>query len=103
DLFIAVDVTPDGRTAVFEDLTSTAATIYLVDTVTGETTQGADVGDPSRSLATAISASGQITAFHGEPVQAGVWTAASGWTDLGSPHAAGCGVDEMSSAWDISA
>jgi hypothetical protein len=103
DFLIAVDVTPDGTTAVFEDITSTAATAHLHDTVTGETTVGPLIGDPSRSLATSISADGKITAFHNEPAEAGVWTPGSGWLELGSPHAAGCGADELSSAWDISA
>jgi hypothetical protein len=103
DFLIAVDVTPDGRTAVFEEITSTEVTAILVDTVTGAVVPGGVVGNPSRNLATAISAGGTITALHGEPVQAGIWTAASGWTDLGSPHAAGCGADEISGAWDISA
>jgi hypothetical protein len=100
---IAVDVTPDGATAVFEDLTSTEATVHFVDTATGQTTLGPVVGDPSRTIATAISTTGRLTALHGEPVQAGVWTEANGWVDLGSPHAAGCGADEISAAFDISA
>jgi probable HAF family extracellular repeat protein len=32
-----------------------------------------------------------------------VWTASAGWVDLGSPHTAGCGADEVSAAFDISA
>src|SRR5687768_15432515 len=55
DYFLAVDVTPDGRTAVFEGFTSSTVTAYLVDTVTGETVEGPVVGNPSRNLATAIS------------------------------------------------
>jgi hypothetical protein len=102
DFPIAVDVTPDGRTAVFEAFTATEVVAHLVDTLTGTDTPGGVVGDPSRDLATAIAATGRMTAMHGVPVEAGVWTAAGGWTDLGSPHPAGCDQD-IGAAWDISA
>jgi uncharacterized membrane protein len=100
---IAVDVTPDGRTAVFEDFDDDGnAQLYLVDTVTGVETHHGPIGSANRVLATGISADGKVTALHGEPVQAGVWSEAAGWTDLGSPHASGCDQD-LSGAWDISA
>lgn len=101
DFAIAVDVTPDGGTAVFEAFTATEVVAHLVDTVTRTDKTGPVIGDPSRDLATGISATGRITALHGVPVEAGVWTAADDWTDLGSPHPAGCDQD-IGGAWDIS-
>jgi hypothetical protein len=104
DFALAIDVTPDGRTAVFEAITlEDGAVLYLHDTVTGDSTEAVVIGDPTRSIATGIAATGRISAFHGEPTVAGVWTAATGWTDLGSPHAAGCGEADVSSAFDLSA
>ncbi|MCW5801374.1 MAG: hypothetical protein KIT31_03110 [Deltaproteobacteria bacterium] len=103
DFDLAIDVTPDGRTAVFEKLTAEAAFVHLYDTVTGESAIAASVGDPSRNVATGVSATKRISALHGEPVQAGVWGADTDWVDLGSPHAAGCGAEEVSGAFDISA
>jgi hypothetical protein len=103
DYHIAVDVTPDGRTAVFELLTDTDVRLMLVDTVTGEARDVASVGEPSRALATAISADGRVTAMRGnEPLHAAVFEETAGWRDLGSPHAVGCDQD-VASAWDISA
>lgn len=102
DHAIAVDVSPDGAIAVFEDLSSGTARLILVDTATGQARDVAAVGDPSRTIATGISDGGRVSALWGEPVQAGVWTEAGGWVGLGSPHAEGCGED-LSSAFDVSA
>ncbi len=99
---LAVDVTPDGRTAVFEGFTQTEVLLYFHDTVTGESVEKTSVGDPARNLATGISASGRISALHAEPVQAGLYTEKGGWQDLGSPFRAGCDQD-LSGAFDISA
>ena len=103
DHALAIDVTPDGRIAVFEDLSSGEAKAVVLDTVTGEILAQPAVGDPSRVMVTGISATRRISALHGEPVQAGVWSADVGWHDLGSPHPAGCGDAEVSGAFDISA
>ena len=104
DFFIAVDITPDGRIAAFEsyDAGSMEVSLQLVDTWTGEARSVATIGDPSRHLATGISNDRRVTAFHSEPVVAGLWSEAGGWVDLPSPHAAGCDQD-VSSAWDVSA
>jgi uncharacterized membrane protein len=100
---IAVDVTPDGRTAVFEDISDEGqAHLVLVDTVTGEMVDQGAIGDASKVMPSGISADGKVSALHGMPVQAGVWSAAGGWVDLGSPHPAGCDID-VSGAFDISA
>ncbi len=100
---IAVDVSPDGTLAAFEELTLEAAIVHAFDTVTGEDRYTVDVGDPARNLATGIANTGALSALHGEPVQAGLWTEKTDWQDLGSPHASGCGNDEVSGAFDISA
>jgi hypothetical protein len=102
DYAIAVDVTPDGHTAVFENLTQAAADVYFVDTVTGTATMKTTVGDPGRDLATGVSNAGRLTALHGDPVQAGVWDEATGWKDLASPFAAPCDQD-FAGGWDVSA
>lgn len=100
---IAADVSPDGRLAVFEDIADDGtAHMVIVDTVTNEAVDHGSIGDASRVMPTAISGDGKVTALHGDPVNAGVWSEAGGWVDLGSPHAAGCDQD-LSSAWDISA
>jgi hypothetical protein len=101
DYAIAVDVTPDGRTAVFEDISTPQATAFLIDTVENKNVGQADIGDPSRDLATGVSAGGRLVAFHGDPVKGGTWDGAA-WTDVVNPFAAGCDQDD-SSSWDISA
>jgi len=103
DFALAIDITPDGRYAVFESFTSSAAIVQVYDTILGETVDETELGDPSRNVATGVSATRRISALHGMPVQAGIYSDATGWVDLGSPHAAGCGSDEISGAFDISA
>ncbi len=104
DFPIAVDVSPDGKIAAFESITlADGAVVQFHDTITGETVPTAVVGDPTRNLATGISNTGAISAMHGEPVEAGLWTEATDWMDLGSPHAVGCGDAEVAGAFDISA
>jgi uncharacterized membrane protein len=103
DYLIAVDVTPDGRTAAFEDLRNDVVELVLVDTISGEARVVTEVGDPSRALATGISSDLRVSAMHGgETLHAGVWSEADGWLDLGSPFPAGCGGD-IGSGFDISA
>lgn len=98
----AIDVTPDGRTALFGDVSTPAGRLWFVDTVTGEAEHRTDVGDPLRDFATGIAQTGEVSALHGDPVQAGVWSPTGGWRDLPSPHAAGCDQD-VAGAWDVSA
>jgi uncharacterized membrane protein len=102
DYFIAVGVTPDGTTALFEGFEDDLAVMVLVDTVTGEELERATLGDPSRVLATGIAADRRISALHGEPVEAAIWSLDDGWFDLGSPFETGCGSD-VAGAWDLSA
>jgi predicted small secreted protein len=104
DYFLAVDVTPDGRTAVFEDVPaqSLVAAAIFYDTISHQVAGTAEVGDPTRDLATGVAANGRLTALHGDPVQAGAWTAAGGWLDIPSGFAQGCDAD-LAGAWDVSA
>jgi hypothetical protein len=103
DYVQAVDVTPDGRTAVFGDISTLENRLWFVDTVTNEATMQTVVGDSLRAFATGIAANLAVSALHGaEPVDAAVWKAGDDWTSLPSPHAQGCDQD-ISSAWDISA
>jgi uncharacterized membrane protein len=97
-----IDITPDGRTALFGDISTLDGRLWFVDTVKDVTENRTNVGDPLRTMATGISQTGAVSALHGEPVRAGVWTAATGWADLPTPHAAWCGED-IGGAWDISA
>jgi hypothetical protein len=98
----AIDITPDGRTALFGNVSTFENQLWFVDTVKDTAENRTSTGDPLRTFATGISQAGAVTALHGEPVRAGVWTQAAGWTDLPSPHAAWCGED-IGAAWDISA
>ena len=102
DYLQAIDITPDGRTALFGDPSTFEGRLWFVDTVTGIAENRTNVGDPLRTFATGISQTGAVTALHGEPVRAGVWTAAGGWTDLPTPFSAACDQD-IGGAWDISA
>lgn len=102
DYVQAIDVTPDGRTALFGDISTAEGRLWFVDTVTGEAEHRTDVGDPLRAFATGIAQDGTVSALHGDPVQAGVWTTAGGWRDLPSPHPTGCDQD-IAGAWDVSA
>jgi hypothetical protein len=97
-----IDVTPDGRTALFGDVSTFENRLWFVDTVKHTAEHRTSTGDPLRTFATGISQTGAVTALHGEPVRAGVWTREAGWTDLPTPHAAGCDQD-IGAAWDISA
>lgn len=102
DYPLAVGVSDDGRLAVFQDLTSTEATAVLYDTHTGDVLERLPLGEPSRVLATAVSANGRLTAMHGDPLRAGIWSAGDGWIDIESPYAEGCGPD-VGAAFDIGA
>jgi probable HAF family extracellular repeat protein len=103
DFPIAIDITPDGTIAVLEEVTlEDGAVAHFHDTITGETVPMAEIGDPTRNVATGISNTRALSALRGTPTQAGVWTEATDWTDLGSPHATGCEFD-IAGAFDISA
>ncbi len=96
-----IDITPDGRVALLENPTE-VVDAYFYDTVTGELSFAATIGDPTKDFSTGISQDLEISANHAIPVQAGVWSPEGGWHDLASPYAVGCDID-IGSAWDLSA
>ena len=97
-----VDITPDGSLAAIQDGSSPTGDLYFYHPATGELELKTRVGDPLRTFATAVSATGAVTALHNEPVQAGVWTPSGEWTDLASNYITGCDADRAG-AWDVSA
>lgn len=97
-----VDITPDGSRAAIQDATSPVGDLYFFYPANGALEFKTRVGDPLRTFATAISATGTVTALHSEPVQAGFWTDVSEWTDIPSPYRTGCDQDR-GGAWDVSA
>ncbi|MBL8625289.1 MAG: hypothetical protein JNK64_28520, partial [Myxococcales bacterium] len=103
DYPLAIDVSPDGSRAVFQDFAGGVATVVVHDTATGVSTTVAELGDPARTLATGVAAAGRISALRNEPLEAALWSPTGGWVDLGSPFAAGCGDAEVSGAFDLSA
>lgn len=102
DMSMPVDLTPDGSLAVIEDITETDGNVYFYDTITGDLTLKTSVGSPQFDVATGVSAMGRVSALHGDPVQAGLWTEAGGWKDLGNAYPTGCDVN-VSGAFDVSA
>ena len=101
NVFQPMDLTPDGSIALMQQYNA-AGEFYFYRTETGSLEFKGVVGDPSRTLVTAISANGLVTALHGEPVQAGIWSENSGWTDIPSVFTEACGT-EIASAWDVTA
>ena len=101
NVFQPMDLTPDGSIALMQQYNA-AGEFYFYRTETGSLEFKGVVGDPSRTLVTAISAGGLVTALHGEPVQAGIWSENSGWTDIPSVFTEACGT-EIASAWDVTA
>lgn len=97
-----VDLTPDGSIAALQDPLSGTGDLYFYHTATGVLEYRTQVGSPLRDFATGLSATGVVTALHGDPVQAGFWTDRSEWTDLASAYNEGCGAD-FAGAWDVSA
>jgi probable HAF family extracellular repeat protein len=86
----------------------TTGEFALADTVTGEVASKGILGEPQRNVPTALSPALHVTALHGEPVQAGLWSDAAGWQDPGGLFAEGCIKDpgppvlgDLSSAWDV--
>jgi uncharacterized membrane protein len=98
----AIDLTPDGKAAVLEDLGSPNGDLYFYDTETDLLTLETTVGDPLQDVALGVSAGGRVVALHGNPTQAGLWTKAGDWVDIGSPYTTGCPPD-VSGGFDVSA
>lgn len=99
---LAIDVTPDGKTAVFERFDGLDAKVVFYDTVTNTSTDETSVGDPTRDFATGVSQTGRVTALYADPVVAGYWSKADGWRTVATPYALGCDQD-LAGAWDVSA
>ena len=97
-----VDLTPDGSVALLTDLASADGDVYLCDTTTLVPELVTTAGSPLRDFVTGLSSTLRVSALHADPVQAGLWTSADGWLDLGSPAAMGCDQD-ISGGWDVSA
>ena len=102
-------LTPDGSTALLTDRMSGTAEFYFYNTTTNTLTLAGSPGDASYDYATGISADLKVSAIHGKPEQAGVWSQGGGWQDLGNIYATGCEFDNLtheqdqSSGKDISA
>jgi hypothetical protein len=100
---VPVDLTPNGRTALLFDLFLSAdGDTYFYDTVTDTLTFQTTVGPTIRCFPTGLSATKRISAIHGDPNEAGLWTSAGGWVDLGNVFPDGCGADQ-GAAWDVRA
>ena len=91
DYTFAVDVTTDGRTALFENLTG-VATVVLYDTVTNIGRDVTTLTDPSVDLATGLSDTLAISAEYGNPVESGVWSETTDWVTFPPTYAQGCDV-----------
>lgn len=97
-----VDLSPDGSVAALQDPSSFTGDLYFYYPATGVLEFRTQVGSPLRDFATGLSATGTVSALHGDPVQAGFWTDRSEWTDLVPAYTRGCGAD-FAGAWDVSA
>jgi hypothetical protein len=98
---MAVDITPDGSLALLEDIGSAEGDLYFFDTIQGSLVKKTSIGDPLLDLATGLSADGRVTALHGTPSQAGIWSATSDWIDIASPFSTNCDPN-VGGSWDIS-
>jgi uncharacterized membrane protein len=97
-----VDITPNGSTALLQDFSAAASDFYFFDVTSGVLTLKGNTGSNLVDFVTGISSDLRVSAIHGVPGQAGLWSQAGGWLDLGSLYPTGCDVN-VSSAWDISA
>ena len=96
-----IDITPDGQTVVAEEFRSPQGNLYFYDVATGNYTLKTKVGSTFLDFATGVSGDLKVSALYGEPVQAGVWSEATGWTVIPSTFPAGCD-PQVGGAWDIS-
>src|SRR5882672_12451398 len=74
DVNTPLDITPDGSLVLLEDLNTFEGKVYTYDIASGALTHVTDVGDPGIDIAMGISADGRITALHGNPANAGIWS-----------------------------
>lgn len=96
-----MDLSPDGRTALVQRMTTLDGALEFIDTTNGEVSAVTTLGDATRNMATGVSNDQRIAALHGVPVEAGRWSAQAGWEDLASPFSSGCDLDN-GGAFDLS-
>ncbi len=105
----AEDITPDGSTVLLTDVTSPAAAFHFYDTTSDTSMLMGEAGDALFNFVSGISSGLRVSAIHGKPENAGLWTEAGGWIDLGNIYPVGCEYDAMtheqnqSGGWDVSA
>lgn len=105
----AEDLTPDGGVALLTDLTSIDGAFSFYDTTNDLLVPEGQTGDALFDFTTGISSTLRVSAIHGKPEQAGLWSGAGGWIDLGNVYPTGCEYDatthaqDQSGGWDISA
>jgi hypothetical protein len=108
DYTFPVDVTPDGRTALFENIGASGATVVLYDTVTNQGAEETTVGDPSKNEVTGISQNSVVSAGYSAdadattPVESAFWDKTRGWTVADPTYSPGCD-GFHGGAFDISA
>ena len=96
-----IGITPDGKTAVFEDLMGTLdGDLYTYDVATGTLTLTTQVGSSLTSFAPGVSADGRVSAVYSDPATAGIWNGTA-WATIPSSFPAGCD-NSINGAWGIS-
>lgn len=101
DYGLAIDVTPDGRTALFESFQGTGVDVVLYDTVALQGAVKTTLADASLDFVSGISQDGKVSGLYGNPVDGAVWSETGGWTVFPQPYDPGCDVNH-SGAFDIS-
>src|SRR5689334_16888621 len=74
DIDTPVGLTPDGSMALLQDVGSGTGDVYFYDTAKDELTKKPDTGDFERPATAISSGGGRVAAFHGNPIQAGIWS-----------------------------
>lgn len=101
----AVDISADGSTVLVDNPATVEFSFY--DVAAGTTTPKGTAGDPMFDFVSGISNSQRVSGIHGKPEQAGLWSEAAGWQDLGNIYPTGCEYDDVtheqnqSGGWDI--
>ncbi len=98
---VAVDLTPDGRTALFENFNGAGVDVILYDTIAGVGAVKTTLPDSSADFVTGIAQNGTVAGLYGNPVDGAVWTDAGGWNVYPQKYDPGCDINH-SGAFDIS-
>lgn len=97
-----IDITTDGKTAVFQNVGSLNPDVYSYDIASGALSVTTQVAEPYWNFATGVSDNGRISALYGsESDQSAIWTAGSGW-HVNTNGFEGCDRNQ-GGAWDVSA